>query len=46
VAIGPEGGWTEHELDLAADRVTLGDRVLRVETAAVTAGVHLVANRV
>jgi RsmE family RNA methyltransferase len=46
VAIGPEGGWTEHELDLAADRVTFGDRVLRVETAAVTAGVHLVANRV
>jgi 16S rRNA (uracil1498-N3)-methyltransferase len=45
VAIGPEGGWSDAELAVATDRVTLGDRVLRVETAALTAGVHLVANR-
>jgi 16S rRNA (uracil1498-N3)-methyltransferase len=45
VAIGPEGGWSDEELAMATDRVTLGDRVLRVETAALTAGVHLVANR-
>jgi 16S rRNA (uracil1498-N3)-methyltransferase len=45
VAIGPEGGWSDEELALATDRVTLGDRVLRVETAALTAGVRLVANR-
>jgi len=45
VAIGPEGGWSDAELALASDRITLGDHVLRVETAALTAGVHLVANR-
>jgi RsmE family RNA methyltransferase len=45
VAIGPEGGWSDDELALANDQVTLGDSVLRVETAALTAGVHLVANR-
>jgi 16S rRNA (uracil1498-N3)-methyltransferase len=36
IAIGPEGGFTPEELEQAADwrRVTLGPRVLRVETAA------------
>lgn len=34
VAIGPEGGWTERELASAADRLSLGPTVLRVETAA------------
>jgi 16S rRNA (uracil1498-N3)-methyltransferase len=34
VAVGPEGGWTADELALAADRVDLGPRILRVETAA------------
>lgn len=43
IAIGPEGGWSETELALAADRVALGDTVLRVETAAITAGVRAVA---
>lgn len=34
VAIGPEGGWTDRELEMAADRISLGSTVLRVETAA------------
>jgi len=37
IAIGPEGGWSPTELALAADRVSLGANVLRVETAAVVA---------
>lgn len=43
VAIGPEGGWSERELDAAAGTVRLGATVLRVETAAVTAGALLAA---
>jgi len=39
VAIGPEGGWTEQELDLArqhgATFVSLGPHILRIETAAI-----------
>jgi RsmE family RNA methyltransferase len=46
VAIGPEGGWTRDELDVAAGRVGLGDTVLRVETAAVAAAVRMIAGRV
>jgi len=36
LAVGPEGGFTEDELAAAADwqRVSLGSRILRVETAA------------
>jgi 16S rRNA (uracil1498-N3)-methyltransferase len=38
-AIGPEGGWTDEELALANDagwqRVGLGPRILRIETAAI-----------
>lgn len=37
IAIGPEGGWTPEELAGAGERVTLGDTVLRTETAAVVA---------
>jgi RsmE family RNA methyltransferase len=44
IAVGPEGGWTVEELDLAADRVSLGPNVLRVETAAVVAVSLMVAN--
>lgn len=37
IAIGPEGGWSETELDLAKSHhvrlVSLGPRILRVETA-------------
>lgn len=39
--VGPEGGWTDEELELARQSgwviVTLGGRVLRAETAAITA---------
>jgi 16S rRNA (uracil1498-N3)-methyltransferase len=38
-AVGPEGGFTDSELDLAvqagAKLVSLGPRILRIETAAV-----------
>ena len=41
IAIGPEGGWAEDELAAAKDAgwrcVSLGSRILRLETAAVTA---------
>jgi 16S rRNA (uracil1498-N3)-methyltransferase len=45
LAVGPEGGWTDGELSLACDTVTLGPHVLRVETAAVVAAALLVARR-
>jgi 16S rRNA (uracil1498-N3)-methyltransferase len=45
VVIGPEGGWSERELAGAADTVSLGPTVLRVETAAVVAATMLVTNR-
>lgn len=35
VAVGPEGGFAEHEIPPNAHRVGLGDRILRVETAVV-----------
>jgi 16S rRNA (uracil1498-N3)-methyltransferase len=41
IAIGPEGGWTPDELALAEDLVSLGDTVLRVETAALVACVEI-----
>jgi 16S rRNA (uracil1498-N3)-methyltransferase len=41
VVIGPEGGWSDGELDLATSSglipVHLGPRILRTETAAITA---------
>ena len=43
VAIGPEGGWSNAEIALARDRVTLGPNVLRTETAAVAAAALCVA---
>jgi 16S rRNA (uracil1498-N3)-methyltransferase len=45
IAVGPEGGWSDDELSLAGDRVSLGPHVLRVETAAVVAATLMVANR-
>jgi 16S rRNA (uracil1498-N3)-methyltransferase len=45
VLVGPEGGWTDEERAAAARRVGLGDHVLRVETAAIAAGVVLGALR-
>ena len=41
VAVGPEGGWSPSELELAHDRVDLGATVLRVETAALVAAVTM-----
>ncbi|MDQ3542422.1 MAG: 16S rRNA (uracil(1498)-N(3))-methyltransferase [Actinomycetota bacterium] len=45
VAVGPEGGWTPAELASASGTVSLGDTVLRVETAAVAAAVLMVSHR-
>lgn len=46
VLIGPEGGWSERELSSVRGRtVSLGEGVLRAETAAVAAGVLLTALR-
>lgn len=45
VAVGPEGGWSPSELAMAIESVTLGDQILRVETAAVAASVLMVNGR-
>jgi 16S rRNA (uracil1498-N3)-methyltransferase len=45
LAIGPEGGWTDEELEMVARRVDFGPTTLRAETAAVAAGVLLTALR-
>ncbi|MBA3287140.1 MAG: 16S rRNA (uracil(1498)-N(3))-methyltransferase [Acidimicrobiia bacterium] len=45
VAVGPEGGWTEHEVAISGGSVSLGPTVLRVETAAVVATALMVATR-
>ena len=45
VLVGPEGGWSERELALVCNKVSLGDGILRVETAAVVAGALLTALR-
>lgn len=44
VAVGPEGGWSDAELAVAADRLDLGPTVLRTETAAVTVAALCVAS--
>lgn len=45
VLIGPEGGWTEAELEILdkenVQRITLGDLTLRAETAAVVAATKI-----
>lgn len=43
VAIGPEGGWAPSEVGAIVESVSLGDTVLRAETAAIAAGVLLCA---
>jgi 16S rRNA (uracil1498-N3)-methyltransferase len=47
VLVGPEGGWGDEELAAVPDarHVSLGPNVLRAETAAMAAGVLLVALR-
>jgi 16S rRNA (uracil1498-N3)-methyltransferase len=45
VLVGPEGGWTDEELAAATHTVGLGGSVLRVETAAITVGALLCAQR-
>lgn len=45
VAVGPEGGWTAEELAVAADRVDLGENVLRTETAAIAVAALAAAAR-
>lgn len=42
VLIGPEGGWSDAERSQADRHVSLGDTVLRCETAALVAGALLV----
>lgn len=45
VLVGPEGGWDPEERD-GADRIAVGEHVLRAETAAIAVGVALTALRV
>lgn len=45
VVVGPEGGFSAAELSTGAPTVSLGEHVLRVETAAVVAGVQLAMGR-
>jgi 16S rRNA (uracil1498-N3)-methyltransferase len=35
--VGPEGGWTDRELELASIQASLGPRNLRADTAALVA---------
>jgi 16S rRNA (uracil1498-N3)-methyltransferase len=45
IAIGPEGGWTDAELNTARGHVGLGPTILRVETAALAACAVMTALR-
>ena len=38
IVIGPEGGFAPEELELSRERVSLGESILRAETAAIVAG--------
>jgi 16S rRNA (uracil1498-N3)-methyltransferase len=42
IAIGPEGGWSRVELEVAAGTASLGSTVLRVETAAIVAAARMI----
>ncbi len=45
VLVGPEGGWAPEERTCELPRMTVGEHVLRAETAAITAGALLAALR-
>jgi 16S rRNA (uracil1498-N3)-methyltransferase len=45
IAVGPEGGWSLSEVALDLPRVTLGQTILRSETAAVVSATLLVSLR-
>ena len=45
VLTGPEGGWTDAELDAVPAHVGLGPHIMRAETAAMAAGAVLCARR-
>ncbi len=45
IMIGPEGGWSDQERSLIGATVSLGEGVLRAETAAIAAGALLCALR-
>ena len=45
VIIGPEGGFDADEIPSSAARVSLGDTILRAETATLVAATLLVARR-
>jgi 16S rRNA (uracil1498-N3)-methyltransferase len=43
ILVGPEGGWSQAELDAVPFRIGMGETILRAETAAIVAGTLLVA---
>jgi 16S rRNA (uracil1498-N3)-methyltransferase len=43
--IGPEGGWSPAELGAASATISLGDLILRAETAAITVAARLIPLR-
>ncbi len=45
IAIGPEGGFAPDELERSRERVSLGESILRAETAAIVAGTLMAACR-
>jgi 16S rRNA (uracil1498-N3)-methyltransferase len=45
ILVGPEGGWSADEKGMVAERVGLGDNILRAETAAITAAALLTGLR-
>lgn len=45
IVIGPEGGFAPEELAMSPERVSLGDAILRAETAAIVAGTLMAACR-